>query len=369
MTLPSQLYAARLAAGEVSDDPAQRAGLMALDQTYSQLGAPRRSWWPFRRQSDQAAPSVYLYGPVGRGKSLIMDLFVEALEGRTRVQRAHFHTFMLSIHQRIHARQQGGDRGDPMPALAKEIAAQTDVLAFDEFVVNNIADAMILGRLFEALWDQGLVVIATSNFAPDELYKDGLHRARFLPFISLMKQRMNLVAVEGPRDYRRLQTLGGQVFFTPLNRLSSIDFEDAYKRLAKSEVGKPGSFQVGSRQVALPWITGQVAMARFADLCERPLGAADYAALTERFEVLALDQVPVLSDTLRNETSRFKVLIDSLYEAKTLLILRSARPVDSLYEGEVGTEFSRTLSRLHEMQGQSYIESAVARLDQANHPA
>lgn len=363
MTLPSQLYAARLAAGEISDDPAQQAGLEVLDQTYEQLSTPRRGWWPFRRNSDQTAQSIYLYGPVGRGKSLIMDLFVEAAEDRTRVERAHFHTFMLSIHQRIHARQQGGDRGDPMPSLAKEIAAKTDVLAFDEFVVNNIADAMILGRLFAALWDQGLVVIATSNFAPDELYKDGLHRARFLPFITLMKQRMEVIEVAGARDYRRLQTLGGQIFFSLLSPQSRVGFEDAYKRLAGAEVGKPGSFKVGSRQVALPWIAGKVAMARFADLCERPLGAADYAALTEKFEVLALDQVPVLSDTLRNETSRFKVLIDTLYEAKTLLILRSTKPVDALYEGEISTEFSRTLSRLHEMQGQTYIDSAMKRLE------
>ena len=363
MPTPSQLYAARLAAGEISDDPAQRAGLAALDRSYKQLCTAHRGWRIFRSSKDRGTQSVYLYGPVGRGKSMIMDLFVAAAEPRVKVQRAHFHAFMLSVHQRIHARQQEGERGDPLPAIAKDIAVEAPVLCFDEFVVNNIADAMILGRLFAALWDEGLLIVATSNFAPGELYKDGLHRTRFLPFIDLMKQRMTLVALEGPRDYRRLQTLGGQVFFTPLSPQSRVGFEDAYKRLTQGEVGKPDSFQVGTRQVALPWVAGQVAMARFADLCERPLGAADYAALTQRFAVLALDQVPVLSDLLRNETSRFKVLIDSLYEAKTLLILRSARTIDALYEGKVGTEFSRTLSRLHEMQGQIYVENSLTRLD------
>ena len=369
MNRPSEFYAERLAAGDLRSDPAQEAGLAILDQTFDQLVTPaRRRWWQLGRRQLASVASVYLHGPVGRGKSLIMDLFVEALKARddtrAQVRRVHFHAFMLGVHQRIHELQQAGQRGDPMPTLAQEIGGQSQVLCFDEFVVNNIADAMILGRLFEALWQEGLTLVATSNFAPEDLYKGGLHRARFLPFIDLIQQKMRTVSVAGQQDYRTLQSDLSEVFFNPISFASRISFEDAYKRLAYSEPGRPVQMSVGSRQVSLPWATQELAMARFADLCERPLGAADYLALTEQFKGLALDEVPALDDDRRNEASRFKVLIDTLYEAGTLLIMRSAAPIETLYQGAKSVEFSRTISRLQEMRGRAYVDRALERLDQ-----
>lgn len=384
MTRPSERYTALVETGELSFDPAQAAGAAALDQIFDALTTPaRRRWWQVGRRQLAAAPSLYLHGPVGRGKTRLMDLFVTAIQDyqtqaqmqasqiqapqvqdqQTGVERVHFHAFMLGIHQRIHALQQAGARGDPMPTLAQEIAARTPLLCFDEFVVNNIADAMILGRLFAALWDQGLTLIATSNFAPDDLYRDGLHRARFLPFIDMMKQHMQIVHVAGAHDYRTLHTGIAQVFFSPLNRQTRVGFEDTYKRLSLDQMGRPHTLQVGNRTLALPWVGSQIAMARFADLCEKPLGAADYLALTREFRAIALDEVPKLTLDLRNEASRFRVLIDTVYEAGMLLILRSAVPVQQLYADAKNPENARVLSRLSEMQGQTYVDRALARLD------
>jgi len=361
---PSDIYAERVQAGELTEDPAQREGLAALDQTYEALVAPaRRRWWQRGRRRLAAAPSLYLHGPVGRGKSLIMDLFGQAVAERGVGERVHFHAFMIGIHQRIHGLQQAGQRGDPMPTIAREIAARTPLLCFDEFVVNNIADAMILGRLFSALWDQGMTLIATSNFAPDDLYRDGLQRERFLPFIDLMKQRMKVIAVQGPRDYRTLQADLAQVYFCPLTIPSRVAFEDAYKRLSLATPGGPGTLQVGTRSLSLPWVGKGVAMARFADLCEKPLGAADYLGLAQEFAALALDEVPLLTTDRRNEASRFRVLIDTLYEAGTLLLLRSAVSPAQLYTDTANPENARVLSRLAEMQGQAYVDRGLARLD------
>lgn len=365
MVGPLSLYEDRLAAGTLRDDAAQRAGLDALQGIFDRLFAPaRRRWWQLGRRRLAAAPSLYLHGPVGRGKSLVMDLFVEAAQeqGAGQVERVHFHAFMLKTHQRIHELQQAGERGDPLPTLAAEIAQRTRLLCFDEFVVNNIADAMILGRLFEALWAQGLTLIATSNFEPDRLYEDGLHRSRFLPFIEIIKQRMTLVEVAGPRDYRRLQLELAEVFFAPLNPASRAHFTNAYRRFALDQSGMPSALQVGSRTLSLPWVSGRIAMASFSDLCGRALGAADYLAMTQSYDLIALDRVPILTDDLRNEVSRFKVLIDTLYEAGTLLILRAQAPIDQLHPGQVSTEFSRTLSRLREMQGTAYVERAMKKL-------
>ena len=362
---PSHIYATQVAEAGLQRDPDQEAALQSLDRLHSQLRTPvrRRWWWPFGRRRPAQALSLYLHGPVGRGKSLIMDLFAQSLEGGGRGERVHFHAFMLDMHQRIHALQHRGVRDDPIPILAQEIAKKTRVLCFDEFVVNNIADAMILGRIFQALWDQGLSIVSTSNFAPDDLYHDGLHRDRFLPFIALIKSKMQIISVAGQWDYRRLHQQLCDVFFTPLNSQTQIDFEDAYKRLAAGEPGKPLALQVGARQLTLPWAAGGVCMARFADLCGRPLGAGDYLALAKQFQVLALDTVPILTPDLRNETSRFKVLIDALYEAGTLLIMRSHSTLDHLYKGGESVEFSRTLSRLQEMRGQTYVARALQRLD------
>ena len=376
MAGPLDLYRQKFEAGEIRDDPGQGAALSALQGLYDGLGAPlRRRWWGWGSTAPPLA-SVYLHGPVGRGKSMVMDLLVLALEtlesgqvrgpqgtARARVQRVHFHAFMLDVHQRVHRLQQAGAQTDPLLTVAKDLAEQSQVLCFDEFVVNNIADAMILGRLFSALWDQGLILIATSNFAPADLYPDGLHRSRFLPFIDQILARMQVVEVAGAQDHRTLQGAPADLFFAPLTLPNRVAFEDAYKRLSRQPLGGPQTLTPAGRPINLAWVGTGVAMATFNDLCAQPLGAADYGALAETFQALALDEVPPLTFDLRNEATRFRILIDTLYEAGTLLVLRSAVPVEDLYDDQ-DTENRRTVSRLKEMRARAYVTRALAKLDQ-----
>ncbi len=374
MAGPLDLYRQKLQAGEIRDDPGQGAALYALQGLYDHLSvSPRRRWWGWGK----AAPlvSLYLFGPVGRGKSMVMDLFVLALETlgsgqsrgtqgtqRARVRRVHFHTFMLDVHQRVHRLQQAGTQTDPLLTVAQDMAEQSQVLCFDEFVVNNIADAMILGRLFAALWDQGLILITTSNFAPEGLYPNGLHRSRFLPFIDQILAQMQVVAVAGEQDHRTLQGAPADVFFAPLTLPNRVAFEDAYKRLSRQPLGGPQTLTPAGRPIQLAWAGTGVAMATFDDLCAQPLGAADYGALADAFHALAVDEVPRFTFETRNEATRFRVLIDTLYEAGTLLLLRSAVPLEELYDDDA--ENRRVVSRLQEMRARPYVTRALAKLDQ-----
>jgi cell division protein ZapE len=290
-----------------------------------------------------------------------MDLFFEAVDGPTK-RRVHFHEFMLEVHRRLHERRQGGGEGDPLGSVAGELASKAQVLCFDEFAVHSIADAMILSRLFEGLLDRGVVVVATSNFPPERLYEDGLNRERFLPFIDLLEERLQVVEVDGGTDYRLARLRDLAVYHQPLGPEAQSALERAFAVLTDGARGEPQGLEVGTRLLNVPKAAQGVAWFDFGELCEQPLGAADYLALTERYHTIILSGIPVLTPDRRNEARRLMTLVDALYERRVKLIVSAAAPPDELYAaGDGAFEFRRTASRLAEMQTRSYIETAKAK--------
>ena len=371
MTGPLALYRQRVASGAIRPDPDQEKVVQALERLHGQLQAapsapPSGSgsfWSLFSRKPEPAKPTprgLYLHGSVGRGKSMLMDLFVETSpESRTR--RVHFHAFMLEVQRRLHElRQQSGGEEDPLGQLARAIAAETRLLCFDEFHVVNIADAMILGRLFTALFENGVTVVATSNWAPDRLYWNGLNRDRFLPFIDLLKSRVDVVRLDGPVDYRVERLRDAATWFSPLDEDAQASAERLFRALADSAEGAPAEVPVGTRVLAVPRAEGPIAWFDFPELCARPLGAADYLAIGERFRVVFLIGVPILAPGRRNEARRFMTLVDALYECRRVMVVTAAGSPTELYpHGEGAFEFQRTVSRLMEMQTSDWL--AVAR--------
>ena len=318
-----------------------------------------------RRQEDPPL-GLYIYGPVGRGKSMLMDLFFDSAPvPREHKRRVHFHAFMIEVHQRLHAWRQRtkGEEADPIPKLAEEIAAETWLLCFDEFQVSNIADAAILGRLFASLFDDGVVVVATSNRPPDDLYLGGLQRELFLPFIALMKEKLDIIALEGAVDYRLLRLRGRPVYHQPLGEQASRALDEAFAALTEDgedgtsgEPAAPCSLTVQGRKLQVPLASRGVARFTFEELCARPLGAADYLALATHFHTLVLADIPRLDRDRHNEAVRFMTLIDALYEHKVNLICSAAVAPSELYtEGDFAFEFQRTVSRLIEMQCDAYL--------------
>jgi cell division protein ZapE len=267
---------------------------------------------------------------------------------------------MLEIHDRLYKEQQEGPRSSehPMAALAAQIAADAWLLCFDEFQVTNIADAMILGRLLEALFAKGVVIVTTSNVAPDDLYLNGLQRDRFLPTIDMIKERLDVFELEGGVDYRRERIKSTPVYYTPLGRASSDALESIFMYLTEGESGGPRKITVQGRSLVIPRAARGVAMTDFASLIEQPLGPADYVALASRFQALVLDGVRAMRPEQRNEAKRFVTLIDELYEHRVKLVCAAEVPPEQLYpEGEHAREFKRTVSRLHEMQSEDYLAS------------
>ena len=298
---------------------------------------------------------VYLHGGVGRGKSMLMDLFHAAVPV-VKKRRVHFHAFMLEVHARIH--EQGKlSRGDSLAPVADAIAAETVLLCFDEFHVTNIADAMILGRLFKALFERGVVVVATSNRPPDDLYRDGLHRDRFLPFIALLKQRMDRVAVDGGCDYRMVMLARKTVYHWPLGADAAAALERAFLDLTGGDTGVPGSLTVQGRRLPVLCAAHGVGWFSFAELCGEPRGASDYLAIAAAFHTVILAGIPELGPNNRDEARRLNTLIDTLYEGRVNLVVSAAAPPERLYrEGDGAFEFERTVSRLIEMQSAAYIQ-------------
>ncbi|MBL8671179.1 MAG: AFG1 family ATPase [Alphaproteobacteria bacterium] len=364
---PLDAYRARIASSEIRQDPGQELAVTKLQSLYFALqgyrpaqGKGGRGFFGWSRRTDDTPPpnGLYVYGEVGRGKSMLMDLFFGAAPVAQK-RRVHFHAFMQEIHGRLHAWRQAtkDDRSarDPMPKIAEQVAAETWLLCFDEFVVNNIADAMILGRLFEALFERGVIVVATSNFAPDDLYKDGLQRDRFTPFIALIKERMDVLQLEGAQDYRLVRLKGLPTYYTPRGAAAAAELERAFRRLADGETGAPDSVEVQGRSVPVQRAANGVAWFSFDDLCERPLGPADYLAIARSFHSVVLADVPVMGPERRNEARRFITLIDALYEHKVTLICSADAPPHHLYaSGEGANEFLRTVSRMVEMQSEHY---------------
>ena len=305
----------------------------------------------------QGAPQgLYLYGGVGRGKSMLMDLFL-AQAPTEHKRRVHFHAFMLDVHETLHNwRQERPRELDLIPALADKLAAESWLICFDEFHVTNIADAMILGRLFTALFDLGVIVVATSNWAPDDLYADGLQRDQFLPFITLLKSRLDVLELAGGRDWRLMRLKDMAVYHSPLGELSRRNMASAFARLTDAAAPEAASLTVMGRSLNVARRHGRVAWFYFSDLCAKPLGAADYLAIATHFDVVLIDEVPRLDADHRNEARRFMTLIDVLYEHRVTAIIAAADRPERLYpDGEGAIEFRRAVSRLNEMQSVDYL--------------
>ena len=361
-------YAA-LAAGRIECDPVQEAAIGKLSDIEDKLSMhylARKSsalGWMFANRKTQApVRGLYLHGGVGRGKTMLMDLFFESSQV-PRKRRVHFHEFMAEMHERIHlfrTRLKSGEANgeDAVVLAASSIAQDAWLLCFDEFHVTDIADAMILGRLFTKLFEAGVVVVATSNVAPDDLYKDGLNRGLFVPFISMLKRNMDVTRVDARTDYRLEKLVKGKVWHVPDDRAAADALDDAWARLTLDHEGATMTLMVKGHPIHVPKTALGAARFSFHDLCEQPLGAADYLRIAREFHTIVLDHVPVMRYETRNAAKRFIALIDTLYDNCVKLIASAAAPPHELYRAEDGyeaSEFDRTASRLIEMGSQSYL--------------
>jgi len=352
-----ELYDRLAQEGALRADAAQRALLPVLQTVREGLeaagGRRKGLLGGLFFKSEDGVKGAYLWGGVGRGKSMLMDLFHAnvAIEAKRRV---HFHAFMQDVQAALHAaRKTGVD--DAIRPVAEEIAAGLRLLCFDEMQINDIADAMIVGRLFQMLFDRGVTVVTTSNRPPDDLYKDGLNRPLFLPFIGLLKDRLTVCELESETDYRQHRLAGAQAYFTPAGHAAKAAIGKMWAELTGGGGGGPLVLMVKGRAVSLPDHRSGVARASFWDLCGKPLGPADYLAIADAVRVLILEDIPHLSASNYNEAKRFVTLIDALYEAKVRLICSAADEPERLYiEGAGSFEFERTASRLREMQSASW---------------
>ncbi len=367
-TGPLAAWRAQVADGRLAPDPAQEACAAALQELHEALrrlaeggsARARKGGWLARlglarrrAPASETPGGLYIHGAVGRGKSMLMDLFFAGAPVAAK-RRVHFHAFMAEMHDRAHRLRRRA--GDPIPRLADAVAERAALLCFDEFQVDNIADAMILGRLFEALFARGVTVVATSNTAPGELYRNGLQRERFLPFIALLERRLRVLELDGEQDHRLARLKGRRVYHTPLGPAAAAELDRAFRDLTDEERGRPETLAVRGRTLAVPEAARGVARFRFDELCRRPLGAGDYLALAARFHTIVLAGVPALAPSDRNAARRFINLIDALYESRCNLVLSAETAPDRLYPEGLGADaFRRTTSRLIEMQAEDYI--------------
>jgi cell division protein ZapE len=370
---PLPAYRAMLAAGTLHADPAQGRAAEVLQDLWRRT----RGYDPHPEEPEQGgffarflrrkpvaaeeAPAgtpmgLYLVGEVGRGKSMLMDLFFETAEV-ARKQRIHFHEFMQHrVHARIHAwKRQHGDTADPIPPLADSIATEAALLCFDEFQVHDIADAMILGRLFQALFARGTVVVATSNTTPDDLFKGRPGRDAFLPFIGLIKRRLEVLVLDSARDYRRARIVEMSTWHMPLGGRADAAMDAAFRALTGQDHGPRMQLTLLGRSIEVPQAADGVARFDFDALCGKPLGPADYLAVATHFHTLLLDGIPRLGAENFDRAKRFITLVDALYEHRVKLVASAEASPDSIYErGENAAMFARTASRLHEMQSQDW---------------
>jgi len=357
-------YDIRVDEGVIAPDPAQAPLIKAMERLEKDLS---------RKGLFGGHPEVrglYIWGPPGRGKSMLMDLFVSATPEPKKL-RAHFHAFMARIHDLVRQWREGDRKqrqavfgthkgDDPIEPIAALIASEARLLCFDELQVTDIADAMILGRLFDALFERKVVLAVTSNRAPDELYKNGINRQLFTPFVDEIKQRCVVIEIAGARDWRLNRLMGSPVWFTgDADGRSGAAFEALWTDLRGGETEEAAHLQVLGRDVVIERTAGSLARATFEELCARPLGPQDYLAIAARFHTLFLDSVPILSPDRRHEARRLVTLIDALYEAGTRLVVRAEAEPEALYPaGDGAFEFERTVSRLREMSSASWLEKA-----------
>jgi cell division protein ZapE len=355
--------------GERKRDPAQFAIARRFDHLSAELLASRPSrktnalGWLFasRKKDHPPVKGLYIHGGVGRGKTMLMDMFFEAVPIQ-RKRRAHFHEFMADVHERIYRHRQKLKNGetkqaDPIPPVASDLFGEARLLCFDEFTVTDIADAMILARLFSELFAKGCVLIATSNVAPDNLYRDGLNRGLFLPFIDLLKANAEIISLDTDTDYRLMKTDGSPVWISPLGPEADAAMAQAWNRQTAGAAVAPAEVPRKGRKIPVPAAAGKAARFSFTDLCQQPLGAADYLAILERYSTLFVDHVPHLGPHVRNETKRFILLVDTLYDNGARLFASAAAEPQNLLtlkKGTEGFEFDRTVSRLIEMQSAEY---------------
>ena len=363
-------YRARVAAGSIVFDAAQQAAAERLQTLWAKLRgynphpkAPPNGWVGRllrRKQVDEAGDhpnGLYLVGEVGRGKSMLMDLFFEAADV-PRKKRIHFHEFMQDAHRRFHAIKRDNPAiDDPIPALADLIAEEAALLCFDEFQVHDIVDAMILGRLFEALFARLVVVVATSNTLPDNLYKGKPGRDAFLPFIALLKKNLDVLVLDAARDYRRERLHGLQAWYVPADRRADEALDHVFAELAAGATPKPDSLTITGRKLTVPLSVPGAARFDFNALCGVALGPGDYLALATHYQTLLIDGSPRLSPDNFDEARRFVTLVDALYEHRVKLYASAAAMPDELYRaGEGAAIFERTASRLEEMQSDAYMQ-------------
>jgi cell division protein ZapE len=366
---PIHAYRALLRSGAIKPDPCQELAAEKLQLLHRALGPYAeqmgKGGWKARlglgRKVLPVPRGLYFYGGVGRGKTMLMDIFYESstIEARKHV---HFHAFMLEVHDRVHRFREAAKAGkvaaeaDPLPALAKIIADRAWLLCFDEFHVTDIADAMILGRLFEALFEAGVIIVTTSNRPPRDLYKDGLQRERFQPFIAMIEEKLDVLELDAGVDYRLEAMRGMTVYSTPIGPESEAELADDFRRLTVGAEARPDHFTVQGRDVSIALAAEGAAMATFADLCEAPLGPADFLAIASRYHTLVLSGIPRLGPESRNAAKRFVTLIDALYDHKVNFICSAAAPPTEIYPaGDGAFEFERTVSRLIEMQSEAYM--------------
>jgi cell division protein ZapE len=350
-----------LSAGELKADADQERAVAALDRLAADLQRPAPGLLArLLRRREQPACGVYLWGGVGRGKSMLMDLGFEHVPVQPK-KRVHFHAFMLDVHQRIR-RSREASPGDPIPPVAASIAAEAKLLCFDEMVINNTADAMILSRLFTALLTEGVTVVTTSNRPPCDLYKDGLNRELFLPFIDLIGQRMQVVSLNGPVDYRLDRLEGVETWHVPNGPEATAALSRAFFQLTDYPVEDRSNVPTeeldvgGHRSLHVPKSLKGVAVFSFKRLCGEARGAADYLAIAQRFHTVIIVGIPVMGPEKRNEAARFVTLIDALYEHKVKLLAAADAEPDRLYPAGTGAfEFQRTVSRLEEMGSADYL--------------
>lgn len=361
MSGPLALYDKRVIEGVLSADEKQREAVKTLQLLYEELcivartGKDWMSWLrKLGRQSDTGPQGIYMYGDVGRGKSMLMDLFYECIPPEITKRRVHFHAFMIEVHDYFHSRRKAGDVDGGVDALIPSLAAlvksRSNVLCFDEFHVTDVADAMILGRLFSELLSLGVVVISTSNWPPERLYEGGLQRDRFIPFIELIKARMHVVHLDHETDYRAQCLIEEGSYFYPLNSDAHDKLVHLFERMTMGRQTYREFIEVKGRKIVASRVYEDIARFSFAELCEMPHGAEDFLAVAERYKTVFIENIPKLTYDRRNETKRFMILIDALYEAKARVVVSADAAIDELYMGhDYEFEFQRTASRLKEM--------------------